>query len=243
MRYLLAWLLVCAQSAVAAAPEPEAATAQPAQVAVLATLHGMHAEVPGYADAELKTSILRLAPDVLCIEMSAQDHAQRRAGSVKVEYPAVVYPLIDARQYTVCTLEPSSPRAGTIIGPYQAANRAFHEDRPDEAAAFSAYMDALYAALRLHWRNPSRVNDAVTDDLMRAKHALQEAMIGEGERIGWGAWNQHFLDVIVRTASEHPGKRIVVLVGVEHGYWLRERLAGRDDIELLDTAALLMGDG
>ena len=83
------------------------------------------------------------------------------------------------------------------------------------------------------------MNDAVTDQQMRAKHPLQEALVGEGERTGWDAWNRHFLDVITSAAAEHPGKRIVVLVGAEHGYWLRERLAGRPNVRLLDTAALL----
>jgi hypothetical protein len=33
--------------------------------------------------------------------------------------------------------------------------------------------------------------------------------------------------------------RVVALVGVEHGYWLRRELAKEKDLEVLDTAALL----
>lgn len=57
--------------------------------------------------------------------------------------------------------------------------------------------------------------------------------------MGWQAWNQHFLDVVARAAAENPSQRIVVLVGAEHGYWLRERLASQPGIRLLDTASLL----
>lgn len=206
---------------------------------VLATLHTLHAQVPAYSTDVLRESILRLAPDVLCIEVRPERYAQRAQEANKVEYPEVVYPLIDARGYRVYPMEPPSPRFEAILGPYLAANRAFAEAQPEAAAAFSRHAESLYAPLRAYWTQPSRVNDAVTDGQMRAKHALQEALVGEGERVGWAAWNQHFLQVIQRAAEENPGKRIVVLVGAEHGYWLRERLAGLQAVRLLETSALL----
>ena len=126
-----------------------------------------------------------------------------------------------------------------ILGPYMQANRLFGEAQPQAAAAFSAHAQSLYAPLRAYWTTAARVNDGVTDLQMRAKHALQEALVGDGERAGWDAWNGHFLEVVERAAAENPGRRIVVLVGAEHGYWLRERLARRPGIRLLDTAALL----
>lgn len=232
MRVLLALLLCCCPPAFASTPAP-------AEVAVLVTLHRMHADVPAYSEAVLGSSIERLAPDVLCIEVRPDRYAQRAPEANKVEYPAVVYPLIDAHGYRVYPMEPAPPRYEAILQPYLAANRAFGEHRPDAAAAFSAHGEALYAALRGYWTTPARVNDATTDAQMRAKHALQAGLIGEGERTGWDAWNGAFLATIEHAAREHPGKRIVVLVGAEHGYWLREALARSPGVRLLDTAALL----
>lgn len=233
MRFLLALLLSCAI--------PVAAAAQPgaAEVAVLATLHKLHADVPAYSGEVLQASLLRLSPDVLCIEVRPDRYAQRAPELNKVEYPEVVYPLIDMHGYRVYPMEPAAPRFDEILGPYLAASRAFREARPIPAAAFWAHTDALYAALRAYWTTPSRVNDAVTDQQMRAKHALQGALIGDGERAGWEAWNRQFLEVVERAAAENPGKRIVVLVGAEHAYWLRERLARHPGMRVLDTAALL----
>jgi hypothetical protein len=79
----------------------------------------------------------------------------------------------------------------------------------------------------------------VTDSVLRAKHELQQALVGEGERTGWERWNRQFLGVILQAAKENPGKRIVVLVGAEHGYWLRGHLAQATGVQLLDTAELL----
>jgi len=217
----------------------KAAAATPAEVAVLATLHRMHDQVPAYSGPVLAQSIARLDPQVLCIEVHPDRYAQRAPESHKVEYPQTIYPLIDAGQYKVYPMEPGSPLYEQIGGAYMASWQAFVQGQPEASAAFSAYTSATYEALLRYWTSAARVNDVVTDQQMRAKHALQEALAGEGERAGWQAWNQHFLEVVVRAAQEDPGQRIVVLVGAEHGYWLRERLAGQPGIHLLDTAALL----
>lgn len=218
---------------------PAYATAKPAQVIVLATLHQMHDEIPAYSFEHLSDVIERLAPDVLCIEVRAEDLAARSPQKSKREYPLAIYSLIDKNGYLVYPMEPSEPVFSALVKPYVAANQAFAASSPAQAEAFRDYGDGVYAGLRSYWTGPARVNDAVTDQVMRAKHALQEAMIGRGERAGWQAWNQHFLDVIVRAAAENPGKRIVVTVGAEHGYWLREHLGKSPGVQLLDTAALL----
>jgi hypothetical protein len=229
---LAALLPLFACNAAAAGPAP-------AEVAVLATLHRMHAQVPAYPGPVLAESVRRLAPQVLCIEVHPGKYRQRAPESNKVEYPEVIYPLIDASDYRVYPMEPDSPLYEELGGAYMASYQGFVQEQPQASAAFSAWATATYEVLRSYWTSPARVNDAVTDQQMRAKHELQQALVGAGERSGWQAWNQHFLDVIVRAAAENPGQRIVVLVGAEHGYWLREHLAGQPGIRLLDTAALL----
>lgn len=233
MRRLLVLLLSCCL------PVAQAARPAPADIAVLVTLHQLHAEVPAYSQAALAAAIERLAPDALCIEVRPDHYAARAPEPNKVEYPGVVYPLIDAHHYRVYPMEPASPRYEAILQPYLAANRTFAEGQPQAAAAFSAHGEALYAALRAYWSSPARVNDAVTDAQMRAKHALQAGLVGDGERAGWDAWNGEFLAAVTRAAHDNPGKRIVVLVGAEHGYWLRVALAKTPGVRLLDTAALL----
>ena len=235
MRFLLV-LLLCGLLPAAQAAPPKTPRAE---VAVLATLHTLHAQVPAYSLQVLRDSILRLAPDVLCIEVRPDRYAQRAPEANKVEYPDAVYPLIDAHRYRVYPMEPAQPRFDAILKPYLQASREFAATNPAASAAFSAHAESMYAPLRAYWTSAARVNDAVTDAQMRAKHALQEGLVGEGERAGWDAWNGEFLATIERAAAENPGKRIVVLVGAEHGYWLREKLAQRPGIRLLDTSALL----
>lgn len=221
---------------------PAMATAQtPAAVIVLDTLHQMHAEVPAYDNATLGRLIENLRPDVLCVELQPSDLAARPAEKTKQEYPAVIYPLIDRHHYRVYAMEPPEPLYSTILAPYRSNTEAFDTRQPARAEAFGKYSDGLYAALKAHWTSPASVNDEATDTAFHAKHVLQEALMGPGEHAGWEAWNGHFLEIIQRAARENPGKRIVVTVGAEHGYWLREHLRHAAGVALLDTPAALDG--
>lgn len=223
------------------APACASAMSGPAQVVVLDTLHRIHEKVPAYSYARLGRLIEQLRPDVLCVELQPGDLTKRPAEPTKREYPKVIYPLIDRHRYRVYAMEPAEPVYSDIIKPYVAANRAFQSSQAASAEAFNHYSKGLYAGLLAYWTTPARANDAITDAQFRAKHALQQALIGPAERTGWNAWNQQFLATITRAARENPGKRIVVTVGAEHGYWLRAHLANVPGLELLDTPTLLEG--
>jgi hypothetical protein len=221
---------------------PTLAMAQaPAKIIVLDTLHQMHAEVPAYGNATLGRIIEKLKPDVLCVELQPDDLTSRPPEKTKQEYPAVIYPLIDRHRYRVYAMEPAEPLYTTLLTPYRGNTDAFDTRQPARADAFGKYSDGLYAALKAHWTSPATVNDATTDAAFRAKHLLQEALMGPGEHVGWEAWNSHFLEVIQRAARENPGRRIVVTVGAEHGYWLRDHLRNAAGVTLLDTPAELHG--
>jgi hypothetical protein len=215
------------------------AQVMPAKVIVLVTLHRMHETVPGYSFDRLGRIIEHLKPDVLCVELQPEDLTARPDESTKREYPKVIYPLIDRHHYRVYALEPAEPTYSAIIKPYVAGAQAFQQEQPSMASAFGQYSKGLYAGLTAYWTSPARINDATTDAQLRAKHALQQAMMGAAERTGWQRWNGEFLATITRAARENPGKRIVVTVGAEHGYWLRGHLADVPGLKLLDTAALL----
>jgi hypothetical protein len=211
----------------------------PAEVIVLSTLHQLHPRVPGYGFEELSGVIERLAPDVLAVELTAEDVAERKPQKTKREYPESVYPLLEKHGYAVVPLEPSEPLYSEIVGPYAEAQRAFAERSPEAARAFATYGTSLYDYLFAHWDSPASVNSAATDALLAVKHAFQDAVMPPPQAAGWEAWNQHFLRRIVDAARASPGKRIVVLVGVEHGYWLRAHLRGEARVRLVDTEALL----
>ena len=221
---------------------PIAATARTqTTVIVLDTLHQMHAVVAAYDNAALKHAIEELKPDVLCVELQPDDLITRPAEKTKQEYPAIIYPLIDHHHYRVYAMEPAEPLYSAILAPYRGNTEAFDTHEPARAEAFDKYSESLYAVLQAHWTSPAAANDEATDTAFRAKHVLQEALMGPAERAGWEAWNEHFLEVVQHAARENRGRRILVTVGAEHGYWLRAHLRNLADVTLLDTPAALRG--
>lgn len=214
-------------------------TSRTPEVVVLGTLHGMHGETSGYDFDALRNAILTLEPDVLCMEIDSEDLATRSGFGSKIEYPRVVMPLVDEKGYDTCTLEPEPEVARPIIARYRAVSARLAEQDPAAVEAFSQYSDGMYQGLKAYWTSPATVNSVLTDEILRAKHGLQIALYGKDEADLWNAWNRHFMDRILQVARANHGKRIVALVGVEHGYWLRQELARIEAIDLLDTATLL----
>ena len=208
------------------------------EVIVLSTLHQLHGEVSGYSYDDLSALIEMLEPDLLAVELTAQDLESRRAQRVKQEYQESVFPLLDKHNYEVIPLEPAQPLYDEIVGLIRAAHNELNSNSPQLAEAFNIYSGVLYEMLREDWTSPRAVNSRETDRLFESKHRFQSEIFGPKEKEGWARWNQHFLDQIVAAATRNPGKRLVVLVGAEHSYWLREHLRAHE-LLLLDTEALL----
>jgi hypothetical protein len=228
----------------AAAPRrARPAPARPAEVVVLATLHQFHAEIRAYSFETLSSVIERLKPDVLAVELTDADLRSRREQQTKVEYPRSVFPLLDRKGYAAVALEPPEPKFSQLVQRFRRAGQELRATAPDRAAAFGTYQEALYAMLFERWTSVEAVNSVETDALLEAKHRYQEALFGAEEVEAWEGWNQHFLEQILRASAEHRGQRIVVLVGVEHAYWLRARLRGREDVRLVEPAVLLARSG
>jgi len=216
-----------------------ASAAGPAEVIVLSTLHQLHAQTDGYSFADLSDIIEQLHPDILAVELTAADLESRREQSTKQEYQRVVFPLLDQHNYEVVALEPPQPLYDELVSLFRKAQKDLSEQNPVGAETFSLYMDALFEMLGERWVSPGAVNSRATDILFESKHRFQSALFGPGEAQAWQGWNQHFLQQIVQSAEANPDKRILVLVGAEHAYWLRAHLAD-SEITLLDTQRLLV---
>lgn len=208
------------------------------EVIVVGSMHQMHEELPFYTYDDLAMIVRQLEPDALCVELQPSDLESRPEEKNKREYPRAIYPLIDQHDYAVYAMEPAEPKASEIIKPMLAAISEFENKQPQASKTLDEFISATYEVAKAHWDSPASVNDAFTDDLFRTKHAVQHDMIGPVEAASWQAWNQHFLDTILAAANDFRGKRVVVIVGAEHGYWLRNRLRQEAGVLLLESPGL-----
>jgi hypothetical protein len=210
----------------------------PAQVVVLATLHQLHAQTQGYTFETLSEVVEGLHPDVLAVELTPTDLASRREQSVKQEYQRSIFPLLDRHGYQTVALEPVEPLYTELVSLLRGAERTALERDPDGTRMFELYSEKLFQFLAEYWNSPEAVNSCITDILFESKHLLQAEIFGPKETSAWEGWNQYFRDKIADAARSNPNKRIVVLVGAEHGYWLRAHLKAIG-VDVLDTERLL----
>ncbi len=225
------------------ASDREAPSAAPTEVVVLCTLHQFHEETPGYSYADLKNAIERLHPDVLAVELTPTDLAGKTTQKIKREYQNAIYPLLEQHKWKAVAMEPEGEVSRKLIAAVREAEGSFAREFPQKDEAAQLYSDTLFSHLRARWHSAADVNSVWTDDSYAVKHAFQEKLYGPKEVEGWEGWNQHFLDRIMEAATANPGKRIVVTVGAEHGYWLREHLRQQPGVKLLDTATALEAGG
>lgn len=205
------------------------------EVVVLCTLHQFHNTAAFYSFEQLSRLIEDLRPDVLAVELTPADLSSRREQKVKQEYQRSIFPLIEKRRIAAIPLEPAEPLFSQLVGSLRTAERELGEKAPGKDEAFGTYVDSLYDFLFKKWDSPLAVNSRQTDALFEVKHNFQNSLYGKLEEQGWEGWNRHFVERTLDAARARPGARIVVVVGVEHGYWLRERLGQRDDIKLLSV--------
>jgi hypothetical protein len=210
-----------------------------AEVVVLSTLHQFHSSVKGYSFDDLTNAIERIRPDILAVELTPDALKQRTEQKTKQEYPKSVFSLIDKHRYQTVALEPPEPLYSELVGSLRRSNVEIQEKFPAKAEAFSKYTDSLYAYLFKRWDSIAAVNSRETDGQFEVKHAYQNALFGETETSVWEAWNGFFLDQILKTAARNRGKRILVLVGVEHAYWLRDRLRAEKSVVYRDPSVFL----
>lgn len=213
-----------------------------AEVIVLSTLHQLHDETKGYSFDVLTEIIEWLEPDVLAVELTPADLDSRRVQGTKQEYQRSVFPLLEKNNYAAVALEPAPPLYDELVGMLRQSQQELSRSSPEKVALFDVYVTTLFKYLGEYWDSPVAVNSNASDMLFESKHRFQSEIFGPVEATVWERWNEYFLQQILTTAADNPGKRIVVLVGAEHAYWLRSRLDS-SDVSLLDTERLLTEHG
>jgi len=198
---------------------------KPNDIVIVPTLHQLHNEVTNYGFEQLRETLEALKPDILVVELTPSDLEERKHQPNKQEYQEAVFPYADEHDIPMVAMEPSQPLFDEILGPYIANGKQVAEEHAERVEAFGEYLSLFYERISDdHIKSVRDLTSPKFEELARLKHEFQIAVYGEGEETGWNAWNQHFFDTIARVDAENEGKRIVVVVGYEHHYWLKEAL-------------------
>lgn len=216
-------------------------TATPSEVFILATLYQRHATTPAYSHDTLRQVIRRINPAVVVLDVSPNELRAESVHPSKAEYPEVIFPLVRSQRYHAYPGEPPEPTFAEIVNQLSSALKQFQADQPALAEADRAFTASTYAALAALWRTPADVNSPVTDALLRARREYQDRLAGRQVADAWKRWNDHAAKMVRQAVADHPGKRILVLIGVENTGLLRASLAGDPTLRLVEVGAWLGG--
>jgi hypothetical protein len=178
-------------------------------------------------------------PDVVVLDVSPTELSAQTVHPSKAEYPEVIFPLVRTEQYRAYPGEPPEPTFTAIVSQLGAELKRFQTDSPAEAEADRAFAAASYAALAALWRSPADVNGKVTDAVLHARRTYQDRLVGAKVSEAWDRWNSHAVTMVQTAARENPGKRILVLIGVENCGSLRATLQRDPRLRLIDMEAWL----
>jgi len=209
------------------------------KIIILATLHQFHEKCKFYSLEHLKTIIEKIDPDVICVELTAEDLKTPKEQAVKVEYPHCIIPLAERRGYKLVPMEPDEPEYSRIVNMYSLVEKEAESKEPYKIEIFNLYVKALYDYLFTYRNSPADVNSQLTNALFEVKHEFQNSLYGQIEKQCWNEWNTHFLKAILDASKTYKGKKILVTVGAEHVYWLKKQLQNNSEIDLVEVDELL----
>ncbi|MDQ3711309.1 MAG: hypothetical protein M3388_03730 [Acidobacteriota bacterium] len=203
------------------------------EVFIVGTLYKRHETVAVYDLQTLRRIILSIKPDVIVLDVTPDELRLEKVHASKIEYPNVIFPLIKSENYRAYAAEPAEPLFGEIVQSVSRGFQIFEKENPDGSAAMKQYTASLFETLKLSWKTPAAVNGALTDKVLSGKAALRENFVAEYKN-GQRRWNQHTTDAVLRAVKENPKKRVLVLLGIENCYWVRNALRNNSKINLID---------
>ncbi len=223
------------------------------EVAVMGMIHGRHRVSKTWGLREVRETIERFRPDIICAEIPPNrwervrsDYAVR--GAIEdsrfrrfPEYTDVVLPLTRTMDFEIV------PCAAWTREMSDLREKRSHQFKTDsEFAEANREYEARQAEILARRPSWERMEDPrfIHSDAFDA--LLKEELVGYDEVLndwygpgGWSNINEGHMRHIDNTIDAHPGKRILVTFGAGHKYWFLERLRERDDVRLVDLEPYL----
>lgn len=204
------------------------------EVFVLATLYSRHKTTPVYDLDTLKKIIQAIQPDVFVLDVTPAELQEQKVFPSKIEYPGAIFPVINGGKYAVYAAEPPEPTFTEIVNAVKEVRQQFRTNRPEAAKAVDQLTLSIFEVLKAGWQTPADVNSRITDQALAGKRVIEDRLTGPVDVECGIRWTQHIVKTTLQAVKEHPGKRILVLNGIENCNVLRAELARNKGIRLVD---------
>jgi RNA polymerase sigma factor (sigma-70 family) len=204
--------------------------AQLTEVAVVATQHFLTDMPEGFTPAHLRLLLTRLSPDLLAVE--APTNVVRPWDFAPLELARVTRPWADGRRIPVVP-------AGWYEPGYQAQLAEMLDDIRARGR-WDAYQHAEQSFQSQNTLLPTTcqsLNSREGHALWRDYHAALHALYGKDTP--WELWQAKILANVLRVCRANPGRRVVVVLGAAHGYFVLDGLAREKEVRLVRVEKFL----
>lgn len=230
---LLPLLLAAFASSAYAAP--------PTQIFVLGSLYSRHKAIESYDLNALRRVVLAIDPDVVVVDCTPTEIREQKVHASKIEYPQVIFPLVQQHGYRVYAGEPDEPLFTRIVQPLAQERSAFAKVKPEQARMLDDYEDTTWSALELYWQSPADAHDETTALALAGRKALDMRVYGELQRQGNARWIEHWVKIVRQAAAENPGKKILAVAGIDNRVEIERQLRNDPALTIVDMAQWLRG--
>ena len=240
--------------------DTEFSPAQPAtsktQVFVLGMLHDGHLTSELWGLDQLRETIRRIDPDVVCLELSddnlaatletwnARQVVEDERALRFPEYVQVVLPLKDEMGFAVEPIAQwhemlDAMRRGKIAE--FNTQEQYAQQRADYKSAQLWTKEWLAAQTALTPDDPYTIHSRDFDLRARARAGAYDHYLNEliGRPTGWTYVHDEHYEKIINVLRQYPGKKVLVTFGTNHIYWFNELLRWHPDVELIDVRPYL----
>jgi len=158
-------------------------------------------------------------PDIICGEVRPEDYIKTEGYRGPGEYRRFIFNLCSDYNIAFCPCDSFDELT-------LSANEDFDETAPRWTDIMERYMTAGYSSTL-------PFNSDKFNDIVREKQNYQKAVSPDAHEIVWERRNRNIADNILKVIQDNPGKRILVVFGAEHTYWLKEELGKQDNVNLI----------
>ena len=219
-----------------------AGAATKTKVYVLGTLYSAHANTPAYTTDVLKRVILDINPDVLVLDVTPDEFRNRRVHESKIEYSEAIFPYLAETRITAYPAEPDEPAFSEIQTKIQAILKHSEQTNPNQNATLDAYELATFKALALHWKSVAAVQDHTTSRALASRSELFNTLNPGFAKIAED-WDAHTAQAGLRAAKSHPGKRVLILTGIQNRASIQKRMQSHRELDVVDIEVWLQERG
>ncbi len=207
-------------------------------VIVFASLHLDEKTAPTFVE-DYRGILREISPSVICAELSPEQLDGSTTCHSKPEYAAAVLPVARDLGARVVPIQMPTAEAKEWERRFQKAYREYQET--PEARLCLQYMSGVEEASLTRMlellTKPGGIEYFQTPEYdalhVRPQFEALEQVLPELAKL-YDEWNEYFLSRIEDALAESRGERVMIIAGGYHKYWLWDRLAKRQDLELHD---------